>query len=145
MTEKMTFDIEAYLDAFQRGDTAAMGHFLADDFGFLGPAPDPIPAEAFLGLTETFFAAFPDIDWRIETSEISVDGFVVTTQTRGTHTGVLDLTAMGSGRFEPTGGSFRLPGQQFVYEIEAGLIRKITAQPTEGAGLPGILAQLELA
>jgi len=144
VTNGTTFDIDAYLSAFQRGDTATMGQFLADDFGFAGPAPNPIPAAAFLGLVATFFTAFPDIDWQLETSDVAADGFVVTTQTSGTHTGVLDLDALSGARYEPSGASFQLPRQEFAYEIEAGMVTQITARPADGTGLPGILAQLEL-
>jgi len=144
VTGGTAFDIDAYVGAFQRGDTATMAQFLADDFGFDGPAPEPLPAAAFLGLVATFFTAFPDIDWQLETSDSSADGFVVTTQTSGTHTGVLDLTPLAGGRYEPSGASFHLPRQEFAYEIESELVTRITARPTDGTGLPGILAQLEL-
>jgi len=144
VADETPIDIDAFLGAFQRGDTATMGQFLADGFGYVGPAPEPLPAEAFLGLVTTFFAAFPDIDWHLETSDVSTDGFVVTTQTSGTHTGVLDLTPLAGARYEPSGGSFQLPRQEFAYGIESELITQITARPAEGTGLSGILAQLEL-
>jgi predicted ester cyclase len=144
VTDGTPFDIDAYLTAFQQGDTATMGQFLADNFGFTGPAPEPLPAAAFLGLVTTFFTAFPDIDWQLETSDVSTDGFVVTTRTSGTHTGVLDLTPLVGARYEPSGDAFQLPRQEFAYEIESELVTQITARPADGTGLPGILAQLGL-
>lgn len=139
-----TFDREAALDAFRRGDLDALGTHLAEDFTFDGPAPQPVPAAGFLGPLRMFFTAFPDLDWRLEVADETDETFVVTTRTTGTHTGTLDLTPLGLGAFEATGRSFSLPAQNFRWTHRGGSVVHIQAIPAEGVGVPGILAQLDL-
>jgi SnoaL-like domain len=139
-----TFDRDAALDAFRRGDTEALATHLAEDFTFAGPTPQPLPAAGFLGLARLLFTAFPDLDWRLEVSDITDVGFLVTTRTTGTHTGQFDLSALGFTVFEPTGRTFALPAQGFRWNHQNGRVVHIQAQPADGVGIPGILGQLHL-
>lgn len=139
-----TLDIDGCIDAFRRGDTDRLAEYLGDGFGFAGPTPQPLPAEGFLGLVRLLFTAFPDLDWRLEVTDVAEDGFLVTTRTAGTHTGPFDLSVVGLGVFAPTGRSFTLPSQDFRWTHRNGQVTHIQAQPAEGVGVPGMLAQLQL-
>jgi hypothetical protein len=139
-----TFDIDGCIDAFHRGATEQLAQYLDDDFTFDGPTPQPLPAEGFLGLIRLLFTAFPDLDWHLSVSDATDDGFLVTTRTAGTHTGPFDLSALGLGMFTPTDRSFALPNQSFRWTHRDGKVTRIQAQPAEGVGVPGMLAQLRL-
>lgn len=144
MDSQTTLDVEACIDAFRRRDTARLATYLDERFAFAGPTPDPLPADAFLGLIRLLLTAFPDLDWNLEVSEETSETFLVTTRTAGTHTGPFELAPLGLGTFAPTGRSFALPAQGFRWTHRDGLVRHIEAQPAEGVGVPGMLAQLRL-
>ena len=139
-----TFDIDSCLGAFRLGDTDKLALFLGPDFEFTGATPEPQAATGFLGAVDLLFSAFPDLDWQAEVGHATDEGFRVTTRTTGTHTQTLDLTAKGIGAFEPTGKRFTLPAQEFHWSLRDGMVSSIRATPTEGVGMPAILAQLQL-
>ncbi len=133
---------EAYVDAFNRVDLNALADFLADDFEFSGPIPDPVGRDQFLGLMELMWNAFPDIQFN--TQLVNIKGNVVhfTNQLAGTHTGDLDLSFMGMGVIPATGRSFSMARENGESVIADGYIISTHVQPTEGAGLMAILHQL---
>ena len=133
---------EAYVDAFNRGDLNTLADLLADDYEFSGPIPDPVGRDQFLGLMELMWEAFPDM--RINTRLVNIKGNVVhfTNQLAGTHTGDLDLSAMGMGVIPATGRSFSMAREDGESVIADGYIISTHVQPTEGAGLMAILHQL---
>lgn len=139
-----TLDIDSCIDAFRRGDTERLAQYLDDGFAFAGPTPQPLPAEGFLALIRLLFTAFPDLHWHLNVTDATDEGFLVTTHTAGTHTGPFDLSALGLGTFAPTDRSFALPSQSFRWTHRDGKVTHIQAQPAEGVGVPGILAQLQL-
>lgn len=138
------FDVEKCLAAFRSGDTEQLAMYLANDFTFSGVTPQPQPAAGFFAQLRLLFGAFPDLNWQLEVGEITEEGFVVTTQTTGAHTKPLDLSTQGFGVMEPTGRRFTLPAQEFRWSIRDGKVASIQAEPTDGTGIQGILAQLQL-
>jgi hypothetical protein len=59
--------VQALMDAVQKGNFESAKTMLADDFQFSGPVPEPIDKEAWLGMSASLKAAFPD--WDVEPTE----------------------------------------------------------------------------
>ena len=105
--------VQALLDAVQKGEFEIAKSMLADDFQFSGPVPEPINAEAWLEMSASLKAAFPDLDYHFKA--IGSDGDVVksTSQLSGTHTGSfvnchvlprsVDQVPQSVGAFTPSG------------------------------------------
>lgn len=133
---------ESFASAFNSGDFDTVASYLTDDFQFSGPMPQPLSAQEWVGTLHGFKAAFPDIKYNLKI--VSVEGNTVktTTQLTGTHTGDLDLTAMGMAVIPPTGKSFSMPEESGETTVEGEKVKALTVDPAEGGGLMGILAQL---
>jgi ketosteroid isomerase-like protein len=135
---------QSFVDAYNAGDMAKIASYLADDFTFSGPVPEPIGSKEWLGLHSIFKAAFPDISYNLHV--VSVEGNVVTTtsQLKGTHTGSLDLSAMGMSVFPPTGKSFSNPEESGKALIENGKVKSVHIESRADSGISGMLTQLGL-
>ena len=64
--------VQSLMDAIQMGDFEKAKTLFADDFKFSGPVPEPISGEAWLGMSASLKAAFPDLNYRFKIE--SVDG-----------------------------------------------------------------------
>jgi predicted ester cyclase len=133
---------KAYVAAFNAGDFKTLAKYLAADFQFSGPIPQPVGRDQFLSLMENMLRAFPDI--KFNTQLVSIDGNVVrfTNQLAGTHTGDLDLSAMGMGVIPATGKSFSMARENGESVIEDGYVVSTHVAPTKGAGMIAILHQI---
>jgi hypothetical protein len=133
---------QAFADAFNAGDLDTVASYLSDDFQFSGPVPEPVGAAEWLGISRVFQVAFPDINYNLRI--VGVEGNVVktTTQVSGTHTGDLNLSALGMGVIPPTGKSFSNPEEPGEATVEGGKVTSIHIPSGEGSGVMGILAQL---
>jgi ketosteroid isomerase-like protein len=134
--------VQAYLDAFSAGDLETAASYYADDFQFVGPTPEPIGPDAYLGISRIMQAAFPDIDYGAQV--VGSDGEVVFAEftLSGTHEGDLDLTPVGMGVIPATGIHFSNPTEYFDITVRDGLITSMHTEPSPDSGLPGILSQL---
>jgi predicted ester cyclase len=133
----------AFLEAFQAGDFDTAATYMADDFVFSGPTPEPISGAAWFGLSAALRAAFPDLSYNFRV--VSVDGDVVatTTQLTGTHTGDLDLSRIGKmGIIPATGKSVSLPEEEGEAIVEDGKVVSLHIHSTPKGGIMGILSQL---
>jgi predicted ester cyclase len=135
---------EEFVDAFNKGDIAKFGSFLAEDFKFSGPVPEPLSKKEWLGLLTIFKTAFPDINYNMRL--VSTEGNVLNTtaQLTGTHSGNLDMSAMGLGVFPPTGKTFSNPEETGEAVVEEGKIKSIHMRNGKEGGVSGMLAQLGL-
>jgi predicted ester cyclase len=133
---------ESFAEAFNAGDFDTVASYLADDFQFSGPVPEPISGQQWLGLTKLMRAAFPDIQYRMRVVDVEGDVVTATNQLSGTHTGDLDLSAMGMGVIPATGKSFSNPEEVGRGVVRGDKLASIHITPVEGGGLMGILAQL---
>jgi predicted ester cyclase len=136
--------VQALMDSIQKGDFENARTMLADDFQFSGPVPEPINAEAWLGMSASLKAAFPDLDYRFKV--IGAEGDVVrsTTQLSGTHSGSFDLTGMNMGVIPATNKSFSAKLAKTKVTVKDDKITSWAVEPTEGAGLMAILKQLDV-
>lgn len=133
---------EAFAETFNIKDLDALASFLAQDFQFSGPVPEPINGPQWIGLLKAMKAALPDLNFNLRI--LSVDGDVVTSsnQITGTHTGDFDLSAMGIGVIPATGRSVKNSMEQGKATFKDGKVVSMHITPTEGGGLMGILKQL---
>jgi hypothetical protein len=123
--------VQALMDAVQKGDFEKAQSTLANDFQFSGPVPQPISGPAWMGMSASF---------KIE----SVDGNTthISAQLKGTHTGTLDLSAMGMGVIPPTNKTFAAAYEKGEASVQDGKVKTWAMKGTEGAGLMAILDQL---
>ena len=136
--------VQALMDSVQKGDFENAKTMLADDFQFRGPVPEPINAEAWLGMSASLKTAFPDLDYHFRV--IGEDGDVVraTTQLSGTHSGSFDLTNMDMGVIPATNKAFSANAEKTKVTVKENKITSWVVEPTEGAGLMAILKQLDV-
>lgn len=131
------------MDAVQKGDFENVKPMLADDFQFSGPVPEPINKEAWLEMSASLKAAFPDLDYHFKV--IGADGDVVrsTAQLSGTHSGPFDLTGMNLGMIPATKKTFSTKSEKTKVTVKDGKITLWAVEPNDGAGLMEILKQLD--
>lgn len=136
--------VQALMDSIQKGDFEAAKTMLAEDFQFSGPVPDPIDAEAWLGMSDSLKTAFPDLDYHFRV--IGAEGDVVrtTAQLSGTHSSEFDLTGMDMGVIPATNKVFSTKLEKIKVSVREGKIASWAVEPTEGAGLMTILKQLDV-
>jgi predicted ester cyclase len=134
--------VQAYLDAFNAGELETAASYYADDFQFIGPMPEPIGSDAYLGISHIMQAAFPDIDYGPQI--VGSDGDVVYAEftLSGTHNGDFDLSPVGMPVIPATGIHFANPTESFDITVRDGLIVSMYTEPSPDSGLPGILSQL---
>ncbi|HLA07256.1 MAG TPA: ester cyclase [Anaerolineales bacterium] len=136
--------VQALMDSIQKGDFANAKSMLSDDFQFSGPVPEPINAEAWLGMSASLKTAFPDLNYHFNV--IGAEGDVVksTSQLSGMHSGTFDLTGMNMGVIPATNKSFSAKLEKTKVTVKADKITSWAVEPTDGAGLKAILKQLEV-
>ncbi len=134
--------VQALFDAVQAGDFAKAQSFLTDDFQFSGPVPEPISGPAWLGMSASLKAAFPDLDYQFKVEGADGNTVSISAQLKGTHTGNLDLTAMGMPVIPPTNKSFAAAHEHGKAVVQDGKVKTWAVEQTEGAGLMAILGQL---
>ena len=133
---------EGFMAAFEAGDFDTAASYLASDFQFSGPVPEPMSAQAWFGLSAGMKAAFPDLTYNFRVTGVEGNIVGTSTQLSGTHTGEWDLSRMGMGIIPPTGKSFSNPAEEGEGVIEGDKIVSLHVYPSEGGGLMGIFAQL---
>ena len=134
--------VQALMDSIQKGDFDNARTMLAEDFQFSGSVPEPINAEAWLGMSLRLKTAFPDLNYHFKV--IGADGDVVksTTQLSGTHNGLFDLTGMNMGVIPATNKAFSAKLEKTKVTVKDGRITLWIVEPTDGAGLKAILGQI---
>lgn len=135
--------VQALMDAVQKGDFATAKTMLADDFQFNGSVPEPIDAEAWLGMSVSLKTAFPDLDYHFKVS--GAEGNVVksTAQLSGTHNGSFDLTGMNMGVIPATSKAFSTKSEKTKVTVKENKVTLWAVEPNDGAGLMEILKQLD--
>ena len=136
--------VQALMDSIQKGDFVNAKTMLADDFQFTGPIPEPINAEAWLGMSASLRTAFPDLNYHFKV--IGTDGDVVksTSQLSGTHNGSFNLTNMKMGVIPATHKTFSTKSEKTKVTVKDNKITLWAVEPNDGAGLMEILEQLDV-
>lgn len=134
--------VQALFDAVQGGDFEKAKSLLTDDFIFSGPVPEPVNGPAWLGMSASLKGAFPDLDYQFKVEGVDGDTVNISAELKGTHTGNLDLTAMGMSMIPPTNKSFAATREHGKMTVQGDKVKAWAVEPTEGAGLMAILGQL---
>jgi predicted ester cyclase len=135
--------VQALMDSIQKGDFVNARTMLADDFQFSGSIPEPINAEAWLGMSASLKTAFPDLDYHFKVSGTEGDVVKSTSQLSGTHNGSFDLTNMKMGVVPATHKTFSTKSEKTKVTIKDNKITLWAVEPNDGAGLMEILKQLD--
>ena len=134
--------VQALMDAVQKGDFQKAQSFLSGDFQFSGPVPEPISGPAWMGMSASLKAAFPDLNYQFKTEGADGDTVKISAELKGTHRGNLDLTAMGMGVIPPTNKTFAAAYEHGTAKVRDGKITSWAMERAEGAGVMAILGQL---
>ena len=134
--------VQSLMNSIQKGDFNNARTLLADDFQFSGPIPQPIDREAWLGMSASMKAAFPDLDYHFKIVGADDDIVRTTAQLSGTHRGSLNLTNMKMGVIPATNKAFSANLEKTKVTVKENKITSWAVEPTEGAGLKAILSQL---
>jgi len=134
--------VQSLMDAIQMGEFEKAKTLFANDFKFSGPVPEPISGEAWIGMSASLKAAFPDLDYQFKVESVDGDTAHISAELKGTHKGDFDLTAMNMGVIPATGKSFHAAHENGKATLRDGKIATWEMEGTEGAGLMAILGQL---
>lgn len=138
----VTQTVQAFIDAFQAGDFDSAKSLLSDDFQFSGPVPEPMNGQQWMGIASIMKAAFPDINYNLNVLGAEGNKVRISTQLTGTHTGEFDLSMMGMGVIPATGKAISNAKEEGELTVVGGKLTSWKSPPTEGAGLPALLAQI---
>ena len=132
----------SFLEAIKGGDRFTISSFLADDFSFYGPLPDPIDKEAWLDMQEALLHAMPD--WSFHLSDVNQDGdkVTLTVHVTGTHTQVLSLPIPGIPPIPPTGIKVDLPIDKAQLVFKGNKVSALHVGEGNEDGILGIIKQL---
>ena len=116
--------------------------YLADNFqGFNQDGVPTMNKETYINVTRLFLAAFADLKWVLRDFRLVGDGVLMSGHYEGTHTGDLDLSAMGLEVVKASGDKIIWPEALLVYKVEGDKI--ISERAYAGAsGLDELLAPL---
>jgi predicted ester cyclase len=95
--------------------------------------------EAFVGMSQLMLAAFKDFKVVYGDIHEESDGVVSSYHFEGTHTGPMDLSAMGLGVIPPSGKKIVWPEQSSKWKVEGG---KIVSEVPVTGGMEEFLAAL---
>jgi hypothetical protein len=105
--------VKAFSEALDARDFNKAASYLADDFVFAGPVPQPIGKQAFIAV-----------------------------QITGTHTRGLVLPMPGIPPIPATGKSVSLPEEHITFTFKGDKITSLTSDNVPGGGVAGVLAQI---
>jgi hypothetical protein len=137
--------VQALLDSVQRADFEKAKSLLSNDYQFSGPVPEPINADTWLGIHKNLKKAFPDLDYHFHVDSVEGDATKISAELKGTHSGALDLSALGLGVTPATDKAFALPREHGKVTCKGDKVVSWVMDRIEGGGLMGILGQLGIA
>ena len=140
MTSQET--VQALMDSVQRGDFDKAKTLLSDDFRYKGFIHRPLSGKTWLKMSASLKMAFAGLNYHFQVD--SADGNVVntTSQMSGKNRGALDLTNLRMGVISATNKDFSTARENHTITVKDNKVSSWVVQPTEGAGLLAILAQL---
>ena len=132
----------AVYNAVETRNHAGARALLADNFVFDGAVPQPIPADAWLGVHNALSDAFAD--FKFNTSNIrEVDGKVLmNVALSGTHTGTLNVPMPGVPAIPASGKKFQNPVENVTLEFAGDKVTRLHVEHVENGGLAGIVKQV---
>ncbi len=122
------------------GDLTKAAEYLADDFKFVGVAPEPLNKDQALGLWATARAGLPDFNHNLRNLREARNIVYATVEVTGTHTGTL---AVPHGPTLPaTQRRLQNPLERIAVTVRNGKVTEWNVERVPGGGVSGILGQL---
>jgi predicted ester cyclase len=139
-----TKTVQNLMDAIQNAEWDKAKSFLTADFEFSGPVPQPISADAWIGMSKSLKTAFPNLEYNFRTLSEESDTVKISAQLNGTHSADLDLTAMQWGVIPATQKPFAAALEHGEVTVKGDQVARWANEPTPGAGLIAILELLDI-
>ncbi|HEY8324655.1 MAG: ester cyclase [Ktedonobacterales bacterium] len=134
--------VRALLTAIEQQRWDEAKSYLTDDYTFGGAVPQPISADAWLGVHKAFAAGMPDFSFNASDIREEQGIVLLRMQLSGTQTRELALPIPGVPAIAPTGKRVQLPQESCSCAFRGDKVASYTVETTPGGGVPGILAQL---
>ena len=134
--------VQTVMDALQKGDFDKARTYLSNDFKFSGPIPEPINADAWMGVSKTLKKAFSNLDYQFKIEGVEGDVVKTSAQLKGTNDGDIDLSAFHMGVIPATKKSFAVGREPGKATVKDGKVTSWSNEPSADAGLMAILGQL---
>ncbi len=134
--------LRSCLAAFEAGQFEDAAAYLADNFTFSGPVPEPVGKKEFVGLQSGLVKAIPD--WKFNLHNVRSQGDTVTgvVQITGTHTNTLPALMPGASEVPATGRHVSLPEEHCQALVKDGKIVSFSTDKVAGGGVMGLIQQL---
>ena len=134
------------LDAVDAHDLESLARMLRDDLEVTINDGGSMDRAGVLARLKAYFDAFSNLDFNFSAAEQTGNRLTVTYAISGTHDGVIDLRPLGYDiQAEPTGKTINLPQSSLITVFDDdGLVLAMTLNQAEGAGMPGVLSQLNI-
>ncbi len=122
------------------GDLRKAAGYLADDFQFLGVAPEPLGKNEALGVWTAMRAALPDFNHNLCDLREASNMVYATVEVTGTHTGTLHVP--GAPELPATGRAMHNPPERIAITVRNGQVTRWEVEQVPGGGVAGVLGQL---
>ena len=137
-----TETIKAFSAALEAREFERAASYLADDFIFSGPVPQPIGKQEFIAIQSAFENAFEDWSFNSHDEVEQGDKVVAAVQITGTHTRDLILPMPGMPTIPATNKKVSLPEEHLEFTFKGDKIASLTSDNVPGGGVPGVLQQI---
>lgn len=138
--------VKNYLDAAWANPPSSVMEAIAttfsDDFQSVDEDGNVVMnKEAYMGMVQLLYSALNDLNWMLGDLREADDGVLMSGHFEGTHTGDLDLSAMGMGVIPASGKRIVWDDATVRWTVEGGKIVRVGPYG-EGGGLEAFLAPL---
>jgi hypothetical protein len=120
------------------GELAKAAGYLADDFRFVGVAPQPLSKAEALGVWATIRAALPDFTHNMRVVREASSIVCATVEAGGTHTGTLSIRPT----VPATERKWKNPVERIAITVRDGKVKEWAVEAVPGGGMAGLLGQL---
>ncbi len=132
--------VKALDEQISGGDLSKARDYLADDFKFVGVAPQPLGKDEAMGIWTTIRAALPDFSHNMANYREAYNIVYATVEVSGTHTGNFNVPH--GPTLAPTGRKLHNPVERVAITVRDGKATEWVVEGVPGGGLTGILGQL---
>jgi predicted ester cyclase len=134
--------IKAFSAALEAREFEEAASYLADDFVFSGPVPEPIGKQEFIAIESAFENAFEDWSFNSHDEVEHGDKVVAAVKITGTHSHDLVLPMPGVPTIPATHKKVSLPEEHLEFTFKGDKIASLTSDNVPGGGVPGVLQQI---
>ena len=122
------------------GNLAKAAEYMADDFKFIGAAPEALNKDQTLGVWATLRAGLPDFNHNLRNLREAGNIVYGTVEVTGTHTGTLAIPH--GPTLAATGRRFQNPQERVAITVKNGKVTEWSVEVVPGGGIAGAIGQL---